>query len=81
MVRWADRPAMDTSWMPVTEFRQCYPQMQLEGELFFNEGGNVTDRYFRRQYQRRSRRRSEGQVEPNTAEALDQHRQQQDTQQ
>lgn len=73
LVRWEDRSATDTSWMPVSEFRQCYPQMQLKDELFLQEGGNVTDHYFGRQYQRRSWHRSAGQVETNTAGALNQN--------
>jgi hypothetical protein len=37
-VHWVDRPASDTTWEPVSEFTQAYPEFQLEDELFRKEG-------------------------------------------
>jgi len=42
------------------EFRETYPEFQLEDELFREEGGNVVDAFVGIQYRRRNKGSSAG---------------------
>lgn len=53
LVRWVDRPPIDSSWLLVSDFRQRYPHIQLEDELFLKDDGNVVDSFFGKKYSRR----------------------------
>jgi hypothetical protein len=42
LVSWEGRPACETSWEDVEEFKQRYPAFQLEDELFPEEGREMS---------------------------------------
>ena len=41
LIHWEGQPASAASWEDVTPFRERYPSVQLEDELFQNGGGDV----------------------------------------
>jgi len=59
-VRWVGRDASDSTWEKLDEFRETYPEFQLEDELFREEGGNVVDAFVGIQYRRRNKGSSAG---------------------
>jgi hypothetical protein len=41
LVKWTGRSAKDASWEQVVGFKHRYPSIELTGELFVGEGGNL----------------------------------------
>ena len=41
LIRWTGLPKEDATWEQREEFRQHYPDFQLEDELFAQAGGDV----------------------------------------
>jgi hypothetical protein len=56
LVHWADQPASAATWEALEEFKEAYPEFQLEGKLFQPGGGNVMDQFFGKQYRRRPKK-------------------------
>jgi hypothetical protein len=56
---WVDQPTSVATWEVLEEFKEAYPKFQLEDKLFQQEGGNVMDRYFSKQYKRKTRKGKE----------------------
>jgi hypothetical protein len=46
LVRWKDRLAGEATWEPIDQFKDAYPEFQLEDELFRQAGGSVMDTFF-----------------------------------
>jgi hypothetical protein len=55
LVRWQGKSMAEATWEPLQQFKEDYPDVKLEGELFCQEGGSVVDS-FGRQYVRRNRK-------------------------
>jgi hypothetical protein len=55
LVSWKDIPSSETTWEKVDVFKLSYPDIQLEDEMFFREGGNVIDAFVGKTYQRRKK--------------------------
>jgi hypothetical protein len=55
LVRWKDRLAGEATWEPIDQFKDAYPEFQLEDELFRQAGGSVMDTFFGKQYVRRKK--------------------------
>lgn len=53
LVQWVGRGPADATWEPLEQFRERYPQFQLEDELFSQGGGSVMDQFFGAKYQGR----------------------------
>jgi hypothetical protein len=52
-VQWQGQTAAEATWEPLEQFKEVYPEFQLEDELFRQGGGSVMDFFFHRQYMRR----------------------------
>ena len=52
LIRWKDLMASDKTWVPRSVFQQQFHGFQLEDELSFEAGVNVTDAFYGRTYQR-----------------------------
>jgi hypothetical protein len=46
LVKWQGRNAAETSWEGLEQFKEAYPDFQLEDELFRQAGGSVIDTFF-----------------------------------
>jgi hypothetical protein len=57
LVFWQGRPATDTTWEKVEDFKVAYPDVQLGDELFLREEGNVVDSFIGKVYQRRPKKK------------------------
>ena len=55
LVQWQGLPVDDATWEPLEEFKEQYPEVQLEDELFAEEGRDVMTSI---QYKRRNRSNS-----------------------
>jgi hypothetical protein len=55
LVRWKNQAATGASWVDLEEFRQVYPDFQLEDELLLQEGRDVMVGI---KYSRRNRKES-----------------------
>ena len=55
LVHWEGRPAADSTWEDIDDFKELYPAFQLADELFVGEEGSVIDAFVGRQYRRRPR--------------------------
>ena len=55
LVQWQGLPVDDATWEPLKEFKEQYPEVQLEDELFAEEGRDVMTGI---QYKRRNRANS-----------------------
>jgi hypothetical protein len=55
LVRWQGKSMAEATWEPLQQFKEDYPNVKLEDELFRQEGGSVVDS-FGRQYVRRDRK-------------------------
>jgi len=51
-VHWVGCDASDSTWEKLDEFREAYPEFQLEDELFRKEGGSVADAFVGITYKR-----------------------------
>ncbi|WVZ89350.1 hypothetical protein U9M48_035770 [Paspalum notatum var. saurae] len=49
LVQWEGRGPADATWKPLEQFKEAYPQFQLEDELFSQGGRSVMDAFFGRQ--------------------------------
>jgi hypothetical protein len=54
LVHWEGRPAADSTWEDIDDFKERYPAFQLTDEQFVGEG-SVIDAFVGRQYRRRPR--------------------------
>jgi hypothetical protein len=45
LVRWQGRDAVEASWMLLEQFKEEFPDFQLEDELFCQAGGSVVDSF------------------------------------
>jgi hypothetical protein len=55
LVQWTDCSAAEATWESLEQFKEAYPEFQLEDKLF-QMGGDVMDQYFGRQYGLRQRK-------------------------
>jgi hypothetical protein len=53
LVRWEGSSLAEATWEQLEPFKEAYPDFQLEDKLFRQEGGNVMDSYFQKQYRRK----------------------------
>jgi len=53
LVQWKSSDIADATWELLSSFVASYPNFQLEDALFPEEGGNVTDAFVDKVYQRR----------------------------
>jgi hypothetical protein len=60
LVKWAGRSDANTTWEQLEDFKQQFPHVELTGELFVSEGGNVVDAFVGLKYQWRPRVQQEG---------------------
>jgi hypothetical protein len=60
LVKWAGRSDANTTWEQLEDFKQQFPRVELTGELFVSEGGNVVDTFVGLKYQWRPRVQQEG---------------------
>jgi len=51
-VHWVGRDASDSTWEKLEDFKEAYPEFQLEDELFQKEGGSVADAFVGITYRR-----------------------------
>jgi len=51
-VHWVGRDASDSTWEKLDDFREAYPEFQLEDELLRKEGGSVADAFVGITYKR-----------------------------
>jgi hypothetical protein len=57
LVQWTDCSAAEATWESLEQFKEAYPEFQLEDKLFqMGGGGDVMDQYFGRQYGLRQRK-------------------------
>jgi hypothetical protein len=61
-VRWKDNPVGEATWEPIDQFKEAYPEFQLEDELFRHAGGIVMDTFFGKQYERKKNGPTVGQA-------------------
>ena len=52
-VSWVGCTPTNTTWEQLEEFKETYPNFQLEDKLFSKEGGNVVDAFTGIQYYRK----------------------------
>jgi len=57
-VHWVGRDASDCTWEKLDDFKEAYPEFQLEDELFRKEGGSVADAFVGITYRRTRRKDS-----------------------
>jgi hypothetical protein len=53
LVSWQGQAPTDTTWEKVDDFKQEYPEVQLEDDLFLGEEGNVIDSFVGKVYSRK----------------------------
>jgi hypothetical protein len=53
LVSWQGQAPTDTTWEKIDDFKQEYPEVQLEDDLFLGEEGNVIDSFVGKFYHRR----------------------------
>jgi len=51
-VHWVSWDASDSTWEKLEDFKEAYPEFQLEDELFRKEGGSVADAFVGITYRR-----------------------------
>jgi hypothetical protein len=56
LVQWQGQPASEATWEPLHQFKEDYPDFQLEDELFRQARGNVVDQFFAKQYVRKNKK-------------------------
>jgi hypothetical protein len=56
LVQWYGRSAGDATWEPLQDFKDDYPEFQLEDVLFHQTGGSVVDTLFNKKYSRRKKK-------------------------
>jgi len=56
LVQWSGQPAVDATWEPLEQFKESFPDFQLEDKLFSYGEGSVVDRVFGAKYQRRNKK-------------------------
>jgi hypothetical protein len=52
LVKWQGHGDLDASWEPLEDFKEKYPDLKLEDELFSQADGSVMDSVFGKQYRR-----------------------------
>lgn len=55
LVQWLGQSAVDATWVQLEDFRRRFPGVQVADDLFLGEGGNDTDAFVGKVYQRRNR--------------------------
>jgi hypothetical protein len=56
LVKWQGRNAAETSWEGLEQFKEAYPDFQLEDELFRQAGRSVMDTFLARDIPGRRRK-------------------------
>jgi len=56
LVQWSGQPAVNATWEPLEQFKESFPDFQLEDKLFSYGEGSVVDRVFGAKYQRRNKK-------------------------
>jgi hypothetical protein len=56
LVRWQGKSMAEATWEPLQQFKEDYPDVKLEDELFCQEGVVLWTPFFGRQYVRRNRK-------------------------
>jgi hypothetical protein len=52
LVRWQGRDGAEASWMSLEQFKEDFPDFQLEDELFHQAGGSVVDSFGSKYYRK-----------------------------
>jgi hypothetical protein len=58
LVQWQGKTACEATWELLEQFKEAYPEFQLEDELFRQGGGSVIDMFFGKKYVRRPKKDS-----------------------
>jgi len=56
LVQWQGQSDADATWEPLEQFKEAFPDFQLEDKLFSYGEGSVVDRFFGHKFQRRNKK-------------------------
>ena len=56
LVQWQGQSNADATWEPLEQFKESFPDFQLEDKLFSYGEGSVVDRFFGHKFQRRNKK-------------------------